>query len=330
MFFRGMEANSTPACLDLLTQAKATPASRNSSKRQRKTEYSLALRNASDERKSTPSASFRHRAVNGSLTIEAALVMPVFLLVILAVYAFFNIMTAELRIQEALEKTAGRLAAGYYAVDKLSDSEEDRETLLEKAGKEVFYAAVSETLVRALVVRELGDSVGPEVVKNGTGGISFLGSRYDSEKCEVQLRAHYQMTVPFFGGSIGNIQVSQQCARRAWIGKETPEPEEEVLVYITDTGKVYHTFLSCGYLKLSISSVDLSDVPGLRNRDGSKYYPCETCGDGSGDKVFITGYGDRYHYNRNCSGLKRGIKSVPLSEVGDRSKCKKCEKKEGS
>ena len=41
-------------------------------------------------------------------------------------------------------------------------------------------------------------------------------------------------------------------------------------------------------------------------------------------EIYITSQGNRYHTQLNCSGLKRTIYTVPLSQTGGRGRCSKC------
>ena len=69
----------------------------------------------------------------------------------------------------------------------------------------------------------------------------------------------------------------------------------------------------------------------LRNRSEHKYNGCDQCvakklklG-----QVFITDYGTCYHATLSCSGLKRSVYLVPISEVNGMGACSKCgDKKE--
>ena len=98
----------------------------------------------------------------------------------------------------------------------------------------------------------------------------------------------------------------------------------EELVYITESGTAYHKSLDCSHLKLSIKQIPKSEVSKKRNADRAKYYPCEYCGKRAGTYVYITNYGNKYHSNRNCGGLKRTIKTVRISEAIGRSPCSEC------
>ncbi len=119
------------------------------------------------------------------------------------------------------------------------------------------------------------------------------------------------------------------CYMRAWTGYDVERRAgggdgEETYVYITDNGSAYHMARSCTHLTLSITLAGKDEVSSLRNASGGKYSPCEKCGgDGSGI-VYVTNEGDRYHNTIECSGLKRSVRCVPLSEAGGRSPCSRC------
>lgn len=119
------------------------------------------------------------------------------------------------------------------------------------------------------------------------------------------------------------------CKARKWIGydvnKESTQSLEDEWVYITKTGKVYHRKRNCRYLNPSIRCGGMNSMEGKRNKNGEKYSRCEICGRGNGEGIcFYTEYGNRIHSSLQCSGLKRTVKSVKLSEVGGRRPCSIC------
>ena len=118
------------------------------------------------------------------------------------------------------------------------------------------------------------------------------------------------------------------CYMRVWTGYDVERnaggSESEEYVYITETGTVYHRERNCTHLTLSIELAGKDEVEQLRNESGAKYYPCEKCGgDGSG-LVYLTREGNRYHNTIECSGLKRTVRCIPLSEAGGRPPCSRC------
>lgn len=120
-----------------------------------------------------------------------------------------------------------------------------------------------------------------------------------------------------------------KCVVKPWTGYDVKSgktrKEEDTIVYMTQYGTVYHKDRSCSHLSLSIQGIELSKVKEIKNESGKNYSPCEYCGEnGFVTLVFITGYGNRYHTSISCRGLKRYIRSIPLSQVGDVAPCKKC------
>ena len=256
----------------------------------------------------------------GSLTLEAAITFPLFLMILTAFLSFFSIMTVELKIQNAMHHAGKQLAAYYYALDALQSDEGKEQNLAQELGESLVIYAVSETVVRSQIMNEAGD-IPATVVSGGSDGLSFLGSRFDEASQDVVIHVSYQMVIPFLPPGLTAVQVAHQCRHRAWTGSNEDLSAQEQYVYVAENGTVYHTSAACSYLKLSISQVRYDDIGSKRNSGGGKYYPCEYCGNLGGTWVFITNYGDRYHFNRNCSRLKRGIRCIPISEVNGLPLC---------
>ena len=119
------------------------------------------------------------------------------------------------------------------------------------------------------------------------------------------------------------------CQARKWIGydviNESAGNEEEEWVYITPSGEAYHRNPNCSYLNPKIYSAVSSQIGEYRNLSGEIYRQCESCKHITLTGIcFYTEYGNRYHATLKCSGLKRTINTVQLSEVEGRHLCSKC------
>lgn len=117
----------------------------------------------------------------------------------------------------------------------------------------------------------------------------------------------------------------------AWTGADSSDlsgnvQEAETMVYVTESGSVYHTKAGCRYLHVSVNQVSGTEVGHLRNDSGTKYSPCETCSRDQqpAGNVYITSSGTHYHNVASCSGLKRTVKLVKQSEVSEMHACSKC------
>lgn len=257
----------------------------------------------------------------GSLSIEAALIIPIFLFAVMAVLSFAEMLRLQMKIDSSMQQCAKELAVyGYAAKQSGGENVDDL-----PFGAETLF---SEIYVRNRIISETGEEYLKGSPMENTNALHFTGSRI-MENDRIELRCTYYVT-PFFSLSpeTGFLMESTAVAR-AFTGYDNLAgaslEENEEYVYVTENGTAYHRDRGCHYLDLSIKKVFTGDLAFLRNADGSIYGACPICGDGnSGSIAFITKYGNRYHSDILCSGLRRTIKTIPISEVGDRSPCVKC------
>ena len=133
--------------------------------------------------------------------------------------------------------------------------------------------------------------------------------------------------IPIMGFDTARTLVN--CRIRKWTGYEVMNSsvtnENQEWVYITPTGSAYHTNPNCSYLNPKIYSAVSSRIGEYRNASREIYRQCESCKDITLTGIcFYTEYGNHYHSTLKCSGLKRTIYSVQLSEVDGRHSCNKC------
>lgn len=247
-------------------------------------------------------------SLSASLTIEAALVLPLFLYLMIGVLGFVSFMGKTGAMEQALCKTAKEMAVFAYASE---NGDGKNSSLAGGISSGYAYAALQ---------------------KEANGLKNFhLGYSTFMEKEEIDLVAAYriQSKVPFF--AFGSPQILQRACVRAWTGRDFRKEHAagagqagKQTVYVTEHGSVYHKSLQCTHLKLSIQQILPSDAAAKRNRYGEKYYACSCCRSGTGSSVYITDTGNRYHADLSCSGLKRTIKETPVTETGHLRPCSKC------
>ena len=254
----------------------------------------------------------------GSLTVEAACILPVFLGCILAVFSVMHGVRSELCVYTGIWEAAEETALNAILV------QEERE-----GAGQVLGAGALGLYGRTQVSERLnGDQAGEAVIKGGRGGISFLGSSVLDQEM-IRIQASYGLGLSACSPVFIDIPVSIQASVRAWTGRTSSAEGEgtqsqETKVYVTATGSVYHLDEQCTHIRLSVRRVALSEVQSLRNQGGGKYHPCESCKEAFGDMVYITDTGNRYHSTASCRGLKRGVMEIPLSELEGWQACKRC------
>lgn len=289
----------------------------------------------------------RHKRIKlkvpASLTIEAALVLPVFIYFILAFLYFIQILNLQEQIQAALTQTGLKISKMAYVYSDFKDAAEAEgfdETLLEEGLevglKELSDAVLDGALVKMLVKRNIDtDRINRGCILNGYDGIRFEASSILPDGKQIDMIARYKIRFPIFLFGLQDMDMIQRIRLRGWNGHSVParysiveegEDNDETMVYITETGSVYHFDRSCSHIKLSVEEV--YGIPAWqRNQNGGKYYPCESCCKNPPPgtvKYYITSYGDRYHISKDCSGIKRTVREVPISEVQGRAPCSRC------
>lgn len=241
----------------------------------------------------------------GSITVEAALAVPVFFLAVVSLLYLMELMSVRASIR------AGLQAAGKQAMEDACGIPVLMPARLEE---DIVHAVGRERLKRSIVI-------------GGSGGIHCEGSYMSAVTGIGRLTVSYKVKLPLPMFAVPPVSCTETMRIKAWTGYEKGVfgHEDDETVYITETGVVYHKDYQCTYLKLSIHMVQASETASLRNESGGRYYPCEHCSrGGTAGTVYITDSGDRYHSSLSCSGLKRTVYAVPLSEAAGKGMCSRC------
>lgn len=281
--------------------------------------------------------------VNASLTVEASLVLPLFIFFFAVFLYFIQIFIIQENLQHAMTDTALGLARAAYLYSDFRDAKEAETfdtTLLDDDIRTDFQNIVNTVsdacMIKYAVKMRLNESkISQSCILGGYEGISFDGSEVLSDSDDIDLVAAYRVRIPirFFG--LFEQDMIQRVRVRGWNGHKVPalykaadenSEENNKTVYITESGNVYHMDKNCSHIKLSVKIVN--GIPTWqRNNSGGKYYPCEFCikgGHSDTGTYYITSYGDRYHKRADCPGIKRTVKEVPLSQVKNMAPCKRC------
>lgn len=258
----------------------------------------------------------------GSMTLEAAFVLPFFLFAVINVLFAVSMIGTQSRMNAALHQTGNKMAFSGYVYERtaggvLPDS--------------LAGVALTGLYARGQILEYVGRNyLEQSCVVGGAGGVSLMGSSVMEEGDIIDLQVSYR--VKPFAELMGfpGFTMRQRYYGKAWTGydvtRSVSDPQEEdPMVYLTKAGTVYHRDRNCTYLNPSVEMVSADAVADRRNPSGGKYHPCELCdGQLAGGQVYITSQGNRYHSRIQCSGLKRTIYTVPLSEAAGKGACSKC------
>ena len=306
----------------------------------------------------------RFASCTGSVTVETALVLPVFLCVLCGLMLLGSLLLTEARIQYALARTADVYAA-QYAVERLADNQGGSGSSSTGSGSlsagqagssgsgggsgspsasQTGSASLSEKvrgladgLLQKAGLQAVFHSVYEETsmdeicIRGGRAGIRLSVSSQGEEDATVKVSASYRLKIgiPFVGEY--SFARQAQFMQRVFCGyvehgDGKTGADSQGVVYVAEHGSVYHTSLSCTHIcrRISGSSVD-------RILSGKKYQACDKCiHEGERPSVlYVTPYGEKYHSSLSCSGLKRTVKAIPKEEAEGMRMCSRCAAKQG-
>ena len=266
------------------------------------------------------------KAVNlrrrGSMTLEAAFALPFFLFAVINILFTVNIIGTQSRINAALHQTGNKMAFAGYVYER---------TVGTVIPDGVAGVALTDGYARSQVLEYAGKNyLDQSCISGGSAGLSFAGSSVMGAGDLIDIHVSYRVK-PFVSlMGFDGFSMAQRYYGKAWTGYDVTQcvsdpRQEDPMVYVTRMGTVYHLDRNCTYLNPSVESVAAAEIYGKRNQSGGRYYSCGICGGAKGlDRVYITGQGSSYHSRLNCSGLKRTIYTIPLSQAGGKGRCSKC------
>lgn len=245
-------------------------------------------------------------AAKASLTVEAATAFTLFFFTIYLFWQCFLLIFFELHVADGVVEATKEMSRVGYAERKLTGKDAEHLALLYLPA--LLQKVDSPDFVKWKVIT---------CTSADDGSVNILVTyRFVCEApmfSPISLPVHQAFKVyPFIGTCDSD-------------GGNSEKKDDDDVVYITKNGTVYHENKSCTYLKMTVSAVTEDTVSMERNNDGGKYYECSECKDcNHTGLVYITNFGDRYHYSASCSAIYRDIIEIKRSEIGDRKACSKC------
>lgn len=281
-------------------------------------------------------AFFEDGAPAASMTVEAALVLPLFLFFIFNVLFLFDVVRLQSSVTGALQQAGDRICEYAWYLEYAAGGAGD-----EEGGGGISGIPGGNFLSAAYVAGEVRGNLGSEYLNNtclrgGASGISYFHSNIMSGNDIVEINADYR-TRPFIPILCGpDFSIRSTYYAHAWTGYEIgseagaqegegQQEEADEPVYVAENGVVYHRDPDCVYLKPRVREVDASELDSLRANDGSIYHACEYCHPSKNGKVYVTPDGNRYHSSPDCSRLLKNVHEETAGEAAKHLRpCPKC------
>ena len=287
------------------------------------------------------------RRLAASLTVEAALVLPLFLFAMYLLILPLRMMDTAREMQQVCESvcqdTVQLLYLRSLTKKEGADAGGGEGTDGSGGSGEVSPADVEETVTDLRLEGALtGNAVGlaaaakaRALVKDGyVVHLLSLRSNVLGDGETVRLTLDYDYRLPFSVFGLGSIHQSVTAVRRAWTGRTEGGltsasggggSEDSETVYVGKNSTRYHSSPSCHYLSNDLTAVSYASVSGERNSGGKKYHPCSRCAKGvTGGTVYISPSGTSFHTTQSCSAITAYGRPVRKSEVAHLGPCSYC------
>lgn len=265
------------------------------------------------------------KAGSASLTIEAAMALPLFLFAVIILMMPMKLLNDGRKVQTALEITGEELSQ-YVSVLKELEKGEDLNAAGVNELPDGFLNGMKEQGILLYVRMKMGRYDVCEYLDS----VSFSRSSILKDNETIDLIMDYRIRLPFPVLGLKSINMTARCCRRAWIGNTLLNNEEsdysEEMVYVGRDSTRYHKKRTCHYLYNHIKAVNKKDLESMHNINGGKYKPCSRCAGlaEEGSVVYIMPSGEKYHSNKDCTAITAYVKLVPLSEVAHLGACSYC------
>lgn len=235
--------------------------------------------------------------------MEAVAAVPMFFCAICTLLMIGQMLITQTQIKYTVSKTAGMYAChepglkNNQIIDNLEVNKD-------------FYSFLDE------------NQLCKNCIVGGKTGIVVFGKK---EENYVSVTAVYllRVPIPYFKSISFPIKCTiQKRIFSGYLEHEGESTQEDPIVYVAKYGKVYHTEMTCSHICIKIN--DRSSIENIMAI--SSYEPCKKCIK-PGNKyttLYLTVNGDAYHSTLRCSGLKRTIRAIRLSEVGGMRPCSRC------
>lgn len=281
----------------------------------------------------------------GSVTVEAAIIVPVMILVLIPFLYLMKLVLAQSILEDTMQSAVSEVCSESYILKKVdelkaarqkeklemgeiedADEKEAEFDKLKKMWEEIFVAPEEEggedlivTLAGQIYLKnKLMERLSDEDlialgVSGGWAGVSFLNSRFfyreEGFGALILGEMNFSWNIP---GILGDL--AKGCVRReaaAFWGAKTIYDNEDEKEDKDDEEKVYRIGSGSKYHKLNCYLIDkkVISMP-YQEAVGRGLTPCSICG-GTGQIVYATEAGEKYH-THTCSVLFPDVNALPI------------------
>lgn len=253
----------------------------------------------------------------GSITVEASIVMPIFISVIVAIIMLMRIFLIQLYVDDLTSKTAR-----FLSIYSFVDFNINEKVKFDEINKDASLGKIVENISKAYAI-----NIGEDTMVMGALSLCGFNSEFidtynisnididgsgligDEEDIYVIVKYDVPLNLPII--PIKSVERESRAVLRSWRNKY------EKTYWISDRGSKYHIY-GCYHIFKDIEEVNLSDI--------NKLEPCNTCKpfNEHSQKNYRSSTGTKYHI-KGCIHLFKNLREISLVEAKNNYEpCKTC------
>lgn len=262
------------------------------------------------------------------MTVEAAIVLPLFLFFFLNLSCAIEMIRLHCNLEAALCNTGNKMSVyGGLLVAEGTKTEDGDDIILQEAGDMLFSYIYVKNSVIDYAGKEYLDS---SPLLHGSDGLQFIESNIFTSQDTFNITMTYTVApwIKYIG--VSPFRMVNRYYGHIWNGYDLSDSAKDdkktQVVYVAENADVYHEDSNCTHLRLTIRTISPLQIGSETNVYGKRYTLCEKCGKGiMPDKLYVGKEGERYHYRVDCPGLKRTVYSMNRAEAEQKYRpCSRC------
>lgn len=258
----------------------------------------------------------KNKFVKGSMTLEAALILPLCMMLVLNIAGIIELLRLHGKVTWALWNVGNQMAVIGTAVP-------DSDTELQDWA--VSYLVVNERVKKLLGEEYLESSP----LRYGVLGLNYFRSEYITEQECLDIIVTYEVKNIFPFGLYTYRRMGNRYYAKCWAGYDVTKTSHVKYVYVSVNGEVFHLNPKCSYLFHDVEAIETEKIASIQGNDGKLCEACRICGDEEmGEWVYYTPEGNKYHLVPDCSAIFKNIQKISWFEGMPYRPCSRCGEEE--
>ena len=235
-----------------------------------------------------------------SMTIEAALVLPLFVFCSLALMMPMKWLDTERKIRMAAERFCEQASVSAY----------------EQGG-----------ILSGLLLKGIAEQYADDVIITESSVSDITG--------DIRYELKYKRFIPFFRNMTKDMNQTIGVQRREWIGLDgklkeknggREEDRQDEIVFVGAAMGRYHLYRDCHYISNTYQTITVKEASNRITSHGNKVTACSVCAKDctEDDMVYLTPEGKHYHTSISCRSMSSYVQERYLEDVRHLGVCSYC------